>query len=157
MATPCAARWYLIYSSIVVAAIVFETTWIGAAAALGTASHFNTSPAGALILTTPPAVYAHLIDRNARTGLSPVVKQSLVWGLALVLPLTLVTAGAMSHMGAHWVSGTPKDPSGLLFLGWARDVGDLRVAHFFATHAMHVIPALGLAYAWAARGENPCP
>ena len=28
-------------------------------------------------------------------------------------------------------------------MGWARDGGDLRVAHFFATHAMHFIPAFG--------------
>jgi hypothetical protein len=28
-------------------------------------------------------------------------------------------------------------------MGWARDGGDLRVAHFFATHAMHFIPAAG--------------
>ena len=28
-------------------------------------------------------------------------------------------------------------------LGWARDGGDLRVAHFFATHAMHFVPAVG--------------
>jgi hypothetical protein len=29
-------------------------------------------------------------------------------------------------------------------MGWARDGGDLRVAHFFATHAMHFIPLAGL-------------
>jgi len=29
-------------------------------------------------------------------------------------------------------------------MGWARDGGDLRVAHFFATHAMHVIRAFGV-------------
>jgi hypothetical protein len=28
-------------------------------------------------------------------------------------------------------------------LGWSRTGGDLRVAHFFATHAMHFIPAFG--------------
>ena len=30
-------------------------------------------------------------------------------------------------------------------LGWSREVGDLRVAHFFATHAMHFLPVAGVA------------
>jgi hypothetical protein len=29
--------------------------------------------------------------------------------------------------------------------GWSRDGGDLRVAHLFATHAMHFIPLFGVA------------
>ena len=33
---------------------------------------------------------------------------------------------------------------GLWLMGWSRDGGDLRVAHFFATHAMHVVPLLAL-------------
>ena len=29
-------------------------------------------------------------------------------------------------------------------MGWSRDAGDLRVAHFLATHALHAIPLAGL-------------
>ena len=32
---------------------------------------------------------------------------------------------------------------GAPLMGWARHGGDLRVAHFFATHAMHFIPVFG--------------
>jgi hypothetical protein len=62
-----------------------------------------------------------------------------------VLPLTLVTAGTLAENGGHWVGGTLDDTSGLPIFGWSRDGGDLRVAHFFAVHAMHFIPAFGLA------------
>jgi hypothetical protein len=47
-------------------------------------------------------------------------------------------------MGSHWVGGTASDAGGLWLMGWSRDGGDLRVAHFFATHAMHVVPLCAL-------------
>ncbi|MBS3650385.1 hypothetical protein KEU06_17355 [Pseudaminobacter sp. 19-2017] len=148
-------RWYRIYSASVVAAIAFEMVWICGAAALGTASHFNPSPEGeifysfagigALLLTSATPVYAWLIARNPTTGLAPALKEALVTGLALTLPLTLLTAGMMSQMGAHGVGGSGVAGGTFPVMGWLRDGGDLRVAHFFATHAMHFIPAFGLA------------
>ncbi|MEQ1954225.1 hypothetical protein [Mesorhizobium sp. CN2-181] len=146
--------WYRLYSSIVVFAIVAEMVWIGGAAFLGTASHFNRGPIGgifysvmglgAVILSTPPAVYAWLIARNSATGLLPVVREALIIGLALTLPLTLVTAGTMAGMAGHAVGGSGLDTGGFPVMGWVRDGGDLRVAHFFASHALHFIPLFGL-------------
>ncbi|WP_442582333.1 hypothetical protein ACSBOB_10455 [Mesorhizobium sp. ASY16-5R] len=147
-------RWYRVYSFVVVVAIVAEMVWIGGAAFLGTASHFNRGPVGgsfyslmgvgAVILTTPPTVYAWLVARNPATGLSPVVREALVVGLALTLPLTLMTAGTMASMAGHAVGGSGLDSGGFPLMGWVRDGGDLRVAHFFATHSLHVIPLFGL-------------
>lgn len=147
-------RWYRIYVGAVMAAIVMEMLWIGGAAMLGTASHFNIAGPGAflypamgamaVLLTSITAVYAWLIARNPETGLSPVLKESVVLGLAMVLPLTLVTAGTMSQMGSHLVGGAAGDAGGLALMGWARQAGDLRVAHFFATHALHAVPLFGL-------------
>lgn len=161
------SRTYRFYSVAVVTAVALEVAWIHGAAALGTASHFNASPVGAvlysvaglgaLMLTTPPAVYAVSLYRNPPVGLSPVLTEALVLGLGLTLPLTLMTAGTMANLGTHYVGGTPADPSGLVFFGWARDVGDLRVAHFFATHAMHAVPLFGLAYVWLAGGTSRWP
>jgi hypothetical protein len=147
-------RWYRIYATAVVSAIAAEMIWIGGAATLGTSSHFNQTPLGmivyplmglgAVILTSASSVYAFQIARNPSSGLAPALSHSIVIGLALVLPLTLVTAGTMSALGGHFVGGSGSDAAGLPLMGWSRDGGDLRVAHFFATHAMHFIPAFGL-------------
>jgi hypothetical protein len=150
-----AKPWWRLHERAVVFAVIAEILWIGGAAALGAGSHFNESTpalrvlyglmgAGAVLLTTASTTLALAIHRNAQSGLSPAVKSGLVWGLALTLPLTVVTAGTMSQLGGHWVGGAPSDAGGLALIGWARDGGDLRVAHFFATHAMHVVPLLAL-------------
>jgi hypothetical protein len=134
---------------------------------LGTTSHFNTSlfgqiiyplmGAAAVLLTSASTVYAVAIARNRTTGLSPVVREGVVVGLGLVLPLTLLTAGTMSGFGGHLVGGSGSDAGGLPLMGWSRDGGDLRVAHFFATHALHFIPAFALGSAWLFGSERRLP
>lgn len=161
-------RWWRWHERAVVFAVLAEVLWIGGAAALGTGSHFNESTpllrvlygsmgVGAVVLTTASTTLAWAIHRHADTGLSPAMKAGLVWGLALTLPLTLVTAGAMSQMGGHWVGGARHDVVGLAVMGWARDGGDLRVAHFFATHAMHILPLVALASARVFGGRSLMP
>lgn len=146
-------RWH---ECAVVVAVVLEMLWIGGAAALGTASHFNESTrfaaavygvmgAAAVVLTSASATLAWAIHRHPGAALSPAVRCGLVWGLALTLPLTLLTAGTMSDRDGHWIGGTANDAGGLMLMGWSRDGGDLRVAHFFATHALHAVPLAALA------------
>ena len=160
-------RRYRVYVTAVCLAIIAEMVWIAAASALGTASHFNLTPIGraiysamgafAIFFTTVTAVFAWHIHRNPATGLSPVVKDGIVVGLALVLPLTLVTAGTMASMEGHWIGGARTDAGGLALIGWARDGGDLRVAHFFATHAMHFVPVFALVSAAVFGPDNKTP
>ena len=160
--------WWRRHERAVVFAVIAEALWIGGAAALGTGSHFNEATpllqvlyglmwVGAVVLTTASTTLAWAIHRHAATGLSPAVKAALVWGLALTLPLTLVTAGTMSQIGGHWVGGVHDDAGGLAVMGWARDGGDLRVAHFFATHAMHILPLIALGSARAFGGRSLMP
>src|SRR5262249_26054381 len=52
-------------------------------------------------------------------------------------------AGDMAKSGGHFVGSGSTTSPGAPLMGWARDHGDLRVPHFFATHAMHFIPAFG--------------
>ncbi len=150
------SRPFRIYAGVVLAAIAFEMVVIVGAAALGTASHFNVAtPLAArlytamgvlaVVLTTASAVYAWALWRAGRGRTWPVLHDALVLGLALVLPLTLVTAFTLGGNDGHWVGGTRSDAGGLALFGWSRDGGDLRVAHFFATHAMHFIPAAAVA------------
>jgi len=153
-----ARPWWRWHERAVVVAVVLELIWIGGAAALGTGSHFNDSTplAGALysfmgvaavVLTSASVTLAWAIHRHPAGYLSAAVRTGLVWGLGLTLLLTLVTAQTLADMGSHWTGGTPSDAGGLWLLGWSRDGGDLRAAHFFATHAMHAIPLLALACA----------
>lgn len=160
-------RWFRAYRAAVLAAIGIEIAWIVAAAAVGTASHFNTEGVWAVVypvmgllatlLTSATAVLAVAVARNPATGLSPAVKDGLVLGLALTLPLTLITAGTLSANDGHLVGTAVSDAGGLPFFGWSRQVGDLRVAHFLATHAMHLVPAFALASAWAFGGTRRLP
>jgi hypothetical protein len=150
-----ARRGYRVYSAVVVAAITAEMVWISGASAHGVGSHFNEATPLmtwlyrvmgplAVVLTSPTMVYAVAIARNREFRAGPAARAALVLGLGLVLPLTLITAGTLAQNGGHWVGGTPDDSLGLAVMGWSRDGGDLRVPHFFATHAMHFVPAFGL-------------
>ena len=146
--------WWRWHERAVVLAVVLEMVWIGAAAALATASHFNEAPVwaalyslmgfAAIVLTSASTTLAWAIHRHPAGDLAPAVRAGLVWGLALTLPLTQITAGTLSGMGSHWVGGTPSDAGGLWLMGWSRDGGDLRVAHFLATHALHLVPLAAL-------------
>ena len=53
-------------------------------------------------------------------------------------------------MPGHFV-GTPVTGASVPILGWSLEVGDLRVPHFLATHAMHAVPAFALLFAWFLR------
>lgn len=149
-------RWYRAYAMIVGIAIIVELMWIIGAASAGTLSHFNRETAamdalyavmgvGAVTLTSPSLLYGVLIARNPSTGLSPAMKTSISLGLILTFVLTLLVAGQMASGDSHLVGGNLSDAEAAPLFGWARDGGDLRVAHFFATHAMQFIPLLGLA------------
>ncbi|MEM7299784.1 MAG: hypothetical protein AAF468_01775 [Pseudomonadota bacterium] len=161
-------RWYRRFMTAVVFAIFAEMAWIMAASASGHGSHFYEEGLiwialyplmglFAVLLTSTTTVFAWHIWKNQSADLSPAVKSGVVIGLALTLPATCITAGYLAGNGGHWVGGTPSDASGLAFFGWARDGGDLRVAHFFATHAMHFIPAFAVLSALIFGAKNRLP
>lgn len=151
-------RWYRVYAATVVAAMGAELLWITGAGALGTASHFNTTPAGmalyagmgflAVWFTASTLVYGVLIARSRRPGLDPALKAGLALGLILTLVLSVIFAGTMANSGGHFVGPAADDPGGLALMGWSREVGDLRVAHFLGTHAMHAVPLAGFVAGW---------
>jgi hypothetical protein len=148
------SRRWRVYAGIVCFCILAELLWVGGAASFGTASHFNVDDPvmGALyglmgvfavILTSASLTTGIAIWRNPDTGLPPALHLGIALGLILTFVLTLIAAGTMSSMPGHLI-GTPITGAKVPVLGWSREVGDLRVAHFFATHALHVIPLVGL-------------
>jgi hypothetical protein len=148
------SRRWRIYAAVVCFCILAELVWVGGAATYATASHFNVDDVimgaiygfmglFAVILTSASGVMGIAIWRNKATGLPPALHLSIALGLILTFVLTLIAAGTMSSMPGHHI-GTPVTHAALPVLGWSREVGDLRVAHFFATHALHAIPIAGL-------------
>ena len=143
------SRWHW-FERIVVACVFAEMIWIAGAAVLGTASHFNLNSAtsamlyrlmgaAAVTLTAASLVYGISIWRNRGTGLPRALHHSIALSLIATFFLTVVTAGTMAAGTGHLV-GTPLDGARLPVMGWSREVGDLRVAHFFASHVMQIAP-----------------
>lgn len=150
-ATRISRRWRW-YSAAVIGAITGEALWLAAAAMQNTASHFNTEitlfmalyplmGAFAVLLTSASLTMGISIWRNKRTGLPPALHLSIALGLILTFAATIPVAGYLSSAGSHFVGPSTQT---LWLLGWSRDAGDLRVAHFLATHTLHAIPLAGL-------------
>jgi hypothetical protein len=147
-------RNWRIYAGVVCFCILAELVWVGGAASYATASHFNVDDivmgtiygfmgVFAVILTSASGVMGAAIWRNPNTRLAPALHLSIALGLILTFILTLIAAGTLSSMPGHHI-GIPTTGAALPILGWSREIGDLRVAHFFATHTLHVLPIVGL-------------
>lgn len=156
------SRGFQIYVGVVIACIFAEMIWIGGAAFAGTTSHFNVgSPlmaaaysamgVAAVTLTSASLVWGWIIWRNARGRFSRLVAASLIMTFVLTLPV----AGYMSGHGSHFVGAATSDAGGLWLMGWSREVGDLRVAHFFATHTMQIVPVVYALLLWLAGARLP--
>jgi hypothetical protein len=149
-----ASRTWRWFTGAVIFAIAAECIWLAAAASLNTASHFNTDHpvfsaiytlmgVFAILLTSASLVMGLSIWRNPATGLTQALHHAIALGLILTFLLTLITAGYMAAQPGHFV-GTPTTGATLPIFGWSREVGDLRVAHFLSTHALHALPLWGL-------------
>jgi hypothetical protein len=141
-----------------------EVLYITLQAGRGVPSHFNDSTAweavaygimgvGAVALTAASLVLGLAIWRRG-AALPPAFRLAVVLGLVLTFALGMGTGMVTSANGGHWVGGTLSDAGGLPVFGWSRTGGDLRVAHFFGMHAMHVLPVLGWIAALAISGRN---
>jgi hypothetical protein len=134
---------------------VFEIVYIALQAGRGVASHFNTATpvenlmfnlmgVAALIMTLGSLVVAILIARSESGAHSSAFRAAVIIGLALTFLLGTGAGITIAQNGGHWVGGVASDSTGLPIFGWARDGGDLRVAHFFGIHAMQFLPIVGL-------------
>lgn len=141
-------RRFRVFSGVVLTCIAMEMAWIGGAALAGTTSHFNVSTPiweglyslmglAAVTLTSAALVWGITIWRNNSGPFARLVAASFV----LTFVLTIPVAGYMAQTQSHFVGTALSDAGGLWLMGWSRNVGDLRVAHFFATHAMQILPA----------------
>lgn len=134
-------------------AIVMEQVIMTLQSARGVGSHFNVATpldaglyaamgVGSLVLTAMTLPVAWGVARGGANGLDGGIRFAIVLGLVLTFVLTLATAGTMAVHGGHRVGDPVSASRTLALMGWLRDAGDLRVPHFFATHAMHALPLL---------------
>lgn len=142
-----------------VAAGALELVIITTRAALGQESHFNTGTTldsmwyrlmavGALVLVSTSAVLGRLIWTSG--SLAPARRVGWAAGLGIAGTFGAVTGMAMGSGTGHMVTAAGRvatSTSTIRFLGWATDIGDLRIAHFAALHAMFVLPLIGSAAA----------
>ena len=146
---PSLAKRYVVWASVVSG--LFEIGYITWQAAWGQGSHFNfSSPSsilmyslmgvGAVTLTSTALVQGVMVLRSPAFALPPALQQGIGWGLVLTFGLGTGFGGYLSASPTgHWIGGQPSDGAGLAVVQWARDGGDLRVAHFFGIHAVHFI------------------
>ena len=131
---------------------VLEIAYIALQAGRGEASHYNNTSlfyslmyslmgVGAVSLVVVCAWMATLIAK--RFGTRDTYALAVVIGLWMTLLLGGGFGGYMAAQTGHWVGGAPTDAGGWWLMKWARDGGDLRVAHFFGMHAMQVVPVVG--------------
>lgn len=137
----------------------FEMTWLIGMALLGQPAHFNRSSpwAGALYtaagigavgLTIGILLQGILVARDRGIALAPAFRVALVLGAVLAFAGTLFFGATLGGKTGHWVGGVMSDAGGLPLLYWSTTGGDLRVPHFWATHASQLVPLAGL---WVAR------
>lgn len=155
-----AARYIV---AVTVGAGALEQAIITVRAALGQQSHFNVgTPAdaawfslmgvGAVLLVSTAAVTGVMVWRSGMlTGARRVGWST---GLSVAGLFGGTTGWLMASNGSHRVGEATGETGGLPFLGWSTSVGDLRIAHFLALHAMFVLPVAG----WVAHrrwGDRP--
>ena len=156
------SRRFIVWMSLI--AGLFEVVYISWQGAFGLASHYNTSSPFYGAMYTAMAVFAVLLtstagvlgykvlrDQAQTFATSLALRHAIGWGLIISSVLGIVTGailGGRANSGGHWVGGTTNDALGLMVLNWSRDGGDLRVAHFFALHAMQILPVMAMLFIW---------
>lgn len=133
-------------------AMIFENGIISMQSLRGVRSHLNFATVfdsisfavmGLLILLNTLLV-AVLLGMYCARRLE--MTTALAWGVRLGLVALLVGSAEGFYMVAgvkgHTVGAADGTP-GLPFVNWSRSFGDLRVAHFFALHALQAMPLFG--------------
>jgi len=131
-----------------------EVGYITIQGALGEPSHFNRATPfhaiafslmgiGAVILVSICLWMALEIVLGTRGQRRSPYVWAVVSGLALTFALGGGFGGYLGNQSGHWVDAPATDAGGLWLLGWTREGGDLRIAHFFGMHAMQVLPLIG--------------
>ncbi len=149
-------RWPKMRATIawgIAVSMIVENTIISVQSLRGVRSHMNFATTGdaiafavmGLFIGLNTMLVAWLLALWCTTGTR--WPRPAAWGARL--GLTALLAGSMEgvlmvHRVGHTVGASDGLP-GLPFINWSTTHGDLRVAHFFALHALQLLPLLGYA------------
>ncbi len=141
-----------IYSYVIILTLTLEVVIISYQSWQGTTSHFNVSSelngflfkimGIAIIILTAWTAYINLLFFRSKNDTVP---SPYLWGIRLgmlIFVLFALEGIVMVEMMKHTVGG-PDGGRGLFFVNWSRDLGDLRVPHFFGLHALQILPLIG--------------
>jgi hypothetical protein len=144
-------------------AMIVENSVIALQSARGVRSHMNfTTPLNAslfaamglfIVLNTVFAGWLLALWMRTSGGLETAVVWGIRLGLVVLLAGSIEGLRMVAH-GAHTV-GAPDGTPGLPFVNWSTSHGDLRIAHFFALHALQIFPLAGMALASLKVREGP--
>jgi hypothetical protein len=149
------SRALLILALLSVGAAVAEVGYIALQAGRMQASHFNVSTpfhaamyslmaAGAVMIVAASAGVGIIAAVDSGARLAPALRLGIALGLVLGTILTLITAFRLGANMSHHVGSEAAGAARMPITGWSLSVGDLRPAHFLATHMMQAVPAFGL-------------
>ncbi|MEM0905971.1 MAG: hypothetical protein AAGJ94_01315 [Pseudomonadota bacterium] len=140
------------------AAFLAEMVYIIVQAAQAEGSHYNRSTpfndfmytvamaAGAVILIAAVGCVGFLVQRDKAADLSSGLREGIWLGFLLSFVQTLIIAGYLGGQDGHFVGLHPEGAPTVPLLGWSGVTGDLRPAHFFALHAMQVLPIVAIMF-----------
>ncbi len=141
--------------------VVFEAAYITVQGGRGVASHFNRATplesvaaslmaGGAGVLVSASAWVGLVALRHwwrSAAGTREPMLLAIGVGFVAMFFLAGYTGSAMGERRGPFVQAVMQAGPALPLTAWRLDIGDLRVAHFFAVHAMQAIPFA----AWLAR------
>lgn len=136
-------------------ACIAEVGYITFQAARQQHSHFNQTTAfhramysfmaaAAVVITATAAIVGIVAFLDPQARLEGPLRLAIVLGLVGGTVLTLVTAFTIGARLSPHVGVEPAGAARMPLTGWSLAVGDLRVAHFLATHMMQALPVAGL-------------
>jgi hypothetical protein len=99
---------------------------------------------GAVILVVASGLVGWAAAVDGDSSMSPAVRAAVAIGLIGGTLLTLLTAFRLGSNMGHYIGTEAPGAARMVLTGWSLTVGDLRPAHFFATHMMQAVPLAGI-------------
>jgi hypothetical protein len=139
-------------ATLFIALATLEMIYMIYRASRGEASHFNrTSDLAEILYGLMGAAALGLMATTAwlgiallRAGRPPQLARLVGTSFIVSAILTSFVGMYLGQQPSHWIGGDQTDATGLPFFGWSTTGGDLRPAHFMASHILQVVPAIAV-------------